>query len=169
MVNDRFVSSNAYVLVAALGGSFITAAATVVTVYLTARRESRAAQVQRRLQSYADLLVAAGDVLGTGRQIWETVREFNQSDADEANKRMADLASALHRASAVVALTGSSRGRASGNYLYAKAHILAATRVVPSSNPGRQYTTATSGSESDVARAIDDYKADLLPEISALP
>jgi len=40
-VNDRFVSSNAYVLLAALGGSLITALATVGAVFLTARRTAR--------------------------------------------------------------------------------------------------------------------------------
>jgi hypothetical protein len=114
-----------------LGGSIIRALATVGAVFLTAGRAAHAVQAQRRLEAYADLLVTAGDILGTYRQTWDTVREVGQLNADEANKRMTDLASPFHRASAVVALTGSAKGRQYGEILYLKARKLAATRVVP--------------------------------------
>jgi hypothetical protein len=68
--DDRRVSSNAYVLLAALGGSAITAVATL----LTARRSARAELSQRRLKAYADLLVAVGDVLGICRRTWDAAR-----------------------------------------------------------------------------------------------
>ena len=164
------MSTDAYVLLAALGGSLITALATIGAVFLTAGRATRAAQAQRRLEAYADLLVTAGDVLGTYRQTWDTVREVGQLDAEGANKRMTDLASALHRASAVVALTGSAKGRQYGEILYSKARKLTATRVVPfSSGTDRRFTMLDSGSHRDVEEAIEEYKAALLPEITAMP
>jgi hypothetical protein len=130
-VNDRRVSSNADILLAVLGGGAITAVATPLAVLLTARRTARAELSQRRMRAYADLLVAVGDVLGTYRRTWDAMRETGTLDADEANKRMAELASVLHQASAVVALTGSGEGRRLGAVVYAKARKLATTRVVP--------------------------------------
>src|SRR5215470_8184831 len=81
----------------------------------------------RRLEAYANLLVAAGEVLGTYRRNLDALSpDFGQKDADKANAHMADLAAALHRASAVVALTGSDLGRRQGKDLYETARGVAA-------------------------------------------
>ncbi len=120
-VNDRSVSSSAYVLLAALGASAITALGTLGGVLLAARRTARAGRAERRLDAYADLLVAAGEVLGTYQRFCGEVDEnedFGKQAAERANAHLADLAAALHRASAVVALTGSDLGRREGKTLY---------------------------------------------------
>lgn len=137
----------------------------------SARRAVRVAQAQRRLEAYAGLLVAAGDVLGTCRQTQATMDKFAQLDADEANRRMADLASALHRGSAVVALTGSAPGRRYGEILYTEARKVAASRLVPL--PGLQvrgqFQLVIGGSAEELEATIEDYEAALIPEITSLP
>jgi hypothetical protein len=93
---------------------------------------------------------------------------FGQQDADKANARMADLAAALHRASAIVALTGSELGRQQGKTLYETARDVAASRIVPTGDPNYPYMTATV-EDKVLEAAIDDYKAALVPETTALP
>jgi hypothetical protein len=168
-VNDRFVSSAVYVLLAALGGAAITAAATLWGVRMGARRSARTQQAERRLQAYADLLVAAGEVLGTYRRdLYSWSSDFGQQDADRANAHMADLADTLHRASAVVSLTGSELGRRQGKALYETARGVAGSRIVATEDDSRPYVR-TRADDKALEVAIDDYKAALVPETTALP
>jgi hypothetical protein len=67
-VNNQFVNSAIYVLLAALGGSAITGVALMEAGRRAARHTDRAELAARRLEAYANLLVAAGDVLGTYRR-----------------------------------------------------------------------------------------------------
>ena len=68
-VNDRFMSSGVYVFLAGVAGAL----ATLGAVLLTAWRAAEADRAQRRLDAYADLLVAAGTVLSTYRQLRDAV------------------------------------------------------------------------------------------------
>ena len=130
------MSTDVYTVLIALGSSAITAAATLGGVRLSARHTDWAGQSDRRLQAYADLLVAAGQVLQAYRRLLEDLSSFtDQLAADRANAYMADLADALHRASAVVALTGSEVGRREGKALYETAKAVAASRIRLSSTP----------------------------------
>ena len=168
-VDDRFVSSAVYVLLAALGGSAITASATLWGVRQGAQRSAKAQQAERRLQAYANLLVAAGEVLGTYRRLQgEMSPDFDYEAASKANSQMADLAAALHRASAVVALTGSEQGREQGKELYQAARGVAASRRVPTGDPNYPWQMI-SNDDKALDAAIDDYKAALVPETTALP
>ena len=88
---------------------------------------------------------------------------------------MADLADALHRASAVVALTGSELGRREGKDLYETAKAVAASRIRLSSTLDEDepdvYPFALVHTLDDKALeiAIEVYKAALVPETTALP
>ena len=168
-VNDQSVSSAVYVLLAALGGAAISAAATLWAVSMGAERSARGRQSGQRLQAYVDLLVAAGEVLGTYRRdLYSWSSDFGQQDADKANAHMADLASTLHRVSAVVALSGSELGRRQGKTLYAAAREVAASRIVETDDSFRPYIK-TKADDKALEMAIDDYKAALVPETTALP
>ena len=135
-VNDHFVSSDLYILLAAIAGGVITAAATLWGVQMTAQRSAKAQQAERRLRAYADLLVAAGTVLSTYRQLQDALSpDFAKSAADDANARMASLALTLHQASAIVALTGTELGRKQGHDLYQAAREVAASRMEPTGDP----------------------------------
>lgn len=163
------VSSDVLVLLAGLGGSVVTAVATLGGVLLTGRRTAQAAQAERRLQAYADLLVAAGEVLGTYRRFQSDVSpDSDREAAERANTRMADLASALHQASAVVALTGSDLGRRQGKGLYAAAREVAQSRMRPTGDPNYPWHMTKKNDES-LAEAIDTYKDALVRETTALP
>ena len=168
-VNDQSVSSAVYVLLAALGGAAISAGATLWAVSMGAERSARAQQSVRRLQAYVDLLVAAGEVLGTYRRdLYSWSSDFGQHDADKANAHMADLAATLHRASAVVALSGSDLGQRQGKALYKTARGVAASRIVHTDDEFRPYIK-TKADDKALEAAIDDYKAALVPETTALP
>jgi hypothetical protein len=169
-VNDQFVNSAVYVLLAALGGSAITAVASLEAGRRTARHTDRAELAARRLEAYANLLVAAGEVLGTYRRNLDALSpDFSQKDGDRANAHMADLAAALHRASAVVALTGSDLGRRQGKDLYETARGVAANRIVPTGDPNYPFDVGTGAADKQLEAAIDDYKAALVPETTAPP
>lgn len=169
-MNDQFVNSAVYVLLAALGGSAITAVASLEAGRRTARHTDSAELAARRLEAYANLLVAAGDVLGTYRRYLDALSpDFGPKDADNANAHMADLAAALHRASAVVALTGSDLGRRQGKDLYGTARGVAANRIVPTGDPNYPFHMGTSVGDKELEAAIDDYKAALVAETTALP
>jgi hypothetical protein len=169
-VNDQLVNSAVYVLLAALGGSAITALAALEAGRRAARHTDRAELAARRLEAYANLLVAAGEVLGTYRRNFDALSpDFGQKDADKANAHMADLAAALHRASAVVALTGSDLGRRQGKGLYETARGVAANRIVSTGDPNYPFVVSTTGQQKELEAAIDDYKAALVPETTALP
>lgn len=168
-VNDQSVSSDVFVLLAGLGGSAIGAAATLGGVFLTGRRSARAARAERRLNAYADLLVAAGDVLGTYRRfLVEVSPDSDHEAAERVNARMADLAAALHRASAVVALTGSGLGRQQGKILYGTAREVAQSRMRPTGDPAYPWDMSKKDDEA-LEKAIDAYKDALVPETTALP
>jgi len=81
---------------------------------------------------------------------------------------MADLAAVLHRASAVVALTGSDLGRRQGKDLYEAARGLAANRIVPTGDPNYPFDVSSAGYK-ELEAAIDDYKIALVPETTAPP
>jgi hypothetical protein len=163
------MSADVYVLLAGLGGSLITALATLGGVRLTGRRTARAGRLERRVQAYADLLVAAGEVLGTYRRdLYSWSSDFGQQDANKANARMADLGDTLHRASAVVALTGSELGRRQGKALYETARRVAVSRIVATDDAFLPYIK-TKADDKALEAAIDDYKAALVPETTALP
>jgi len=169
-VNDQFVNSAVYVLLAALGASVITAVASLEAGRRAARHTDRAERAARRLEAYADLLVSAGEVLGSYRRNRDALSpDLGQEDADKANAHMADLAAALHRASAVVALTGSDLGRRQGKELYQAAIGLAANRIVPTGDPNYPFDMNTREGDKELEAAIDDYKAALVPETTALP
>jgi hypothetical protein len=168
-VNDQFVNAAVYVLLAALGGSAITAVATLDVGRREARHTDRAELAARRLEAYANLLVAAGDVLGTCRRSLDALSpDFSQKDADQANAHMADVAAALHRASAVVALTGSDVGRRQGKELYETARGVAANRIVPTGDPNYPFGMSTRAGHKELEAAIDDYTAALIPETTAI-
>src|SRR5262249_49325923 len=67
-VNDQSLTPAVSSLRAALGGSAITAVAGLEAGRRAARHTDRAELAARRLEAYANLLVAAGDVLGTYRR-----------------------------------------------------------------------------------------------------
>jgi len=178
------MSADIVVLIAGLGGSALAVLGSLGGVWLKSRYDlqrdqsqatlsERAAQAQRRLDAYADLLVAAGEVLGAYRRLSDTLpSEYDERLAREANQRMQQFAAQLHRASAVVALIGSDEGREQGKALYLAARGLAATRVQPSSGadsrPGG-WDLITVGNDIGLETAIDVYKEALLPETTALP
>jgi hypothetical protein len=168
-VNDQSVSSDVYIFLAGVAGAAITGAATLWGVRMAAQRSAKAQQAERRLHAYADLLVAAGTVLSTYRQIQDALSpDFAKPAADEANARMASLALTLHQASAVVALTGTELGRKQGHDLYQAAREVAASRMEPTSDPN--YPWHMSGKDDKALdAAIEDYKAALVPETTALP
>ena len=169
-MNDQFVNSAVYVLLAALGASAITAMASLEAGRRTARHTDRAELAARRLEAYANLLVAAGEVLGTYRRNCDVLSpDFGQKDADKANAHMADLAAALHQASAVVALTGSDLGRRQGKNLYETARGVAANRIVPTGDPNYPFDIGTRAGDKELDAAIDDYKTALVPETTAIP
>ena len=101
------MSTDVYTLLIALGSSAITATATLGAVSLTSRHMDRAGQSDRRLQAYATLLVAAGEVSQAYRRLEEVVSSFAERRATDdqavnaANAQMASLGDSLHRASAV--------------------------------------------------------------------
>ena len=70
---------------------------------------------------------------------------------------MADLAAALHRASAVVALTGSERGRQQGKALYATARKVAQSCMMATGDPGYPWDM-TKKDDEVLEKAIDTYK-----------
>jgi hypothetical protein len=112
--------------------------------------------------------VAAGEVLGTYRRdLYSVSSDFGQGDADKVNAHMADLGTALHRASAVVALTGSALGRQEGKILYGVARAVAAARIVPTDDPKCPYAR-TKADDRELEAAIEHYKAALVPETTAL-
>ena len=170
-MNDQFVNSAVYVLLAAIGGSAITAVASLEAGRRTARHTDRAELAARRLEAYVNLLVAAGDVLGTYRRnLGALSPDLSPQDADKANARMADLAAALHRASAVVALTGSDLGRRQGNALYEIAREVAAIRIVPTGDPSYPFVMDTRAAEDKrMEAAIDNYETAMISETTALP
>ena len=139
-MNDQLVSTGVVVLIAGLGGSLVGVVGSLGGIWLTSRYDYRrdhsqaartemAAQAARRLDAYANLLVAAGNVLGTYQRLPGLLPPaFDDEVAQEANQRMSGLAAELHRASAIVALTGSEVGRQQGRILYHAAKGLAATR-----------------------------------------
>jgi hypothetical protein len=170
------VSSDVVVLIAGLGGSLLGVAGSLGGVWLRGRYDYRrdenqairtetAAQGERRLDAYANLLVAAGNVLGTYQRLPGLLPPtFDERAAQEANQRMSSLAAELHRASAIVALTGS-LGREEGKRLYLAARGLAATRVKWEG----KWSLSTSGNDLGLDRAIEAYKAALVPETTGLP
>jgi hypothetical protein len=163
------MGSDVSVLLAGLGGSLIGAGATLGGVLLTGRRSARAAQAERRLQAYADLLVAAGEVLGTYRRFkGEVSSDSDHEAAERVNARMADLAAALHQASAVVALTGSDLGRQQGKDLYRAAREVAQSRMRPTDDAAWPWDMTKKDDET-LEKAIDAYKDALVPETTALP
>jgi hypothetical protein len=169
-VNDQSVSSDVYVLVAALGASAITAVVTLEAGRRAARHADRAGQAARRLEAYADLLVAAGEVLGTYRRYEAALSpDTGPQDADKANTHMADLAAVLHRASAIVALTGSQLGRQQGKILYETARGVAASGMVTTGDPNYPYTLNATIPAEALEAAIDNYKDALVRETTALP
>jgi hypothetical protein len=170
-VNDQFVNSAVYVLLAALGGSAITAVASLEAGRRTARHADRAELAARRLEAYVNLLVAAGDVLETYRRNLDALSpDLSQQDAEKGNAHMADLAAALHRASAVVALTGSDLARRQGNCLYEIASGVAAMRIVPTGDSNYPFVMDDKAAEDKrMEAAIDNYKTALIPETTALP
>jgi len=178
------MSTDVYTLLIALGSSAITATATLGAVSLTSRHMDRAGQSDRRLQAYATLLVAAGEVSQAYRRLEEVVSSFAERRATDdqavnaANAQMASLGDSLHRASAVVALTGSEVGRREGKALYQKAKAVAASRVrlVPCldndpDDDSDPYVFSVVHPLDDKALdvAIDAYKAAMVPETTALP
>lgn len=168
-VNDLFMGTDVYVFLAGISGSVIAAGGTMGAVVLNARRMAKAGRLERRRQAYADLLVAAGDVLGTYRRDVDALSpDFGRQEADEANAQMANLRAALHRASAIVALTGSELGRQQGKRLYETAKGVAASPIVPTGDPNYPYTI-TAAEDKALETAIDEYKAALVPETTALP
>jgi hypothetical protein len=111
--------------------------------------------------------VAAGEVLGTYRRdLYSVSSDFGQGDADKVNAHMADLGTALHRASAVVALTGSELGRREGKILYGVARGVATARIVPTDDPKYPYARTKAG-DRELEAAIEQYKAALVPETTA--
>jgi hypothetical protein len=138
-------------------------------VFLTARRTARVEQAGRRLQGYAGLLAAAGNVLDTCRRLDPGSKGFNDESASAVNARVADVAAALHQASAIVALTGSDAGRQQGSRLYEIARrTVMATSVRPTDaalRPWRLYLPDLS----DLETAIEEYEAALVPETIVLP
>ena len=168
-VNDQFVSSDVYIFLAGVVAAAITAAATLWGVRMAAQRSAKAQQAERRLQAYADLLVAAGTVLSTYRQLQDALSpDFAKSAADDANARMASLALTLHQASAVVALTGTELGRKQGRDLYQAAREVAASRMEPTGDPNYPWHMSSKNDKA-LDAAIEDYKAALVPETTALP
>jgi hypothetical protein len=169
-VDDQLVSVDVGTVLISLGGSAIVATGTVGAVILTGRHAGKAERAQQRLDAYAGLLVAAGEVLGTYRRVFEGVSpDFGPLDADKANARLADLSAALHRASAVVALTGSAVGREQGKILYRIARQLASSRLVPTGDSGYPFDMITKGGDEALEAAIEVYKDALVPETTALP
>lgn len=183
-VNHHHVNAEIAVLVAGLGGSALAVMGSLGGVWLKGRydlrrdedqaaRSERTARAQRRLDAYADLLVAAGEVLGAYRRLPDTLPpDYDERSAREANQRLARLAAELHRASAVVALTGSDEGREQGKALYLAARGLAATRVQRSSGADRAlggWDLITAGNDIGLETAIDLYKEALLQETAGLP
>lgn len=164
-MNDRFVSSDVYVFLAGVAGAL----ATLGAVLLTTRRAAEADRAQRRLDAYADLLVAAGTVLSTYRQLRDAVSpDSGKWAAADANARMDDLALTLHRASAVVALTGTELGRKQGHDLYQEARKVAASRMKPAGEPDCPWRMSSKDDEA-LEKAIDKYKAAVVMETTALP
>jgi hypothetical protein len=171
------VSTEVVVLIAGLGGSLLGVVGSLGGVWLRSRydyqrdenqaiRTETAAQAERRLDAYANLLVAAGNVLGTYQRLPGLLPPtFDDRAAQEANQRMSSLAAELHRASAIVALTGSETGREEGKRLYLAARGLAATRVKWEG----KWSLSTSGNDLGLDRAIEGYKAALVPETTGLP
>jgi hypothetical protein len=92
--------------------------------------------------------------------------DFGQVDADKLNTQMAELGSALHRASAVVALTGSETGRKQGKTLYGAARAVADSRVVPTDDDMCPWIR-TRADDGALDAAIEEYKAALVPETTA--
>jgi hypothetical protein len=176
-VNDRLMSTGVVVLIAGLGGSLLGVIGSLGGIWLKSRYDYRrdqnqaaraemAAQAARRLDAYANLLVAAGNVLGTYQRLPGLLPSaFDGQAANDSNQRMATLAAELHRASAVVALTGSEVGRSQGRSLYHAAKGLAATRVAWEG----KWTLLTSGNDLHLDAAIEAYKEALIPETTALP
>ena len=166
-VENGAMSTAVYAVIAALGGSIITGFFTLRSGRLTAERSARSEQAQRRLDAYANLLVAAGEVLRAYRRDFYSVSsDFGQVDADKLNTQMAELGSALHRASAVVALTGSETGSKQGKTLYGAARAVADSRVVPTDDDMCPWIR-TRADDGALDAAIEEYKAALVPETTA--
>ena len=133
------------------------------------------AQAQRRLEAYAEFLVAASEVLETYRELLAAMpARSDQLDPYKANSQMADLAAPLHRAFAVVALTGSDLGRREGKRVYDAARVVAASRIVvvhqdDSHQDHYEDYDIIRADEKALEAAIDAYKAALVPETTALP
>jgi hypothetical protein len=171
------MSNAVVVLIAGLGGGLLGVVGSLGGIWLKSRYDYRrdenqaartemAAQADRRLDAYANLLVAAGNVLGTYQRLPGLLPPaFDDQAANEANQRMSSLAAELHRASAIVALSGSETGRQQGKTLYLAAKELAATRVKWEG----KWSLITSGDDSGLDKAIEAYKAALVPETTALP
>ena len=163
----RSMSTVIWAVVAAFGGSIITGFFTLGSARLTAERTAGAEQAQRRLNAYADLLVAAGEVLRAYRRdFYSVASDFGQPDADKLNAQMAELGSILHRASAVVALTGSEIGRAQGKALYGVAREVTDSRVVPTDDDLCPWAR-TRADDAALDAGIEGYKAALVPYTAA--
>lgn len=164
--NDA-MSAAIWAVVAALGGSLITGFFLLRSAALTAQRAAGTEQAQRRLEAYAALLVAAGEVLrACRRDFYSVASDFGQVEADKLNTQMAEFGSALHRASAVVALTGSETGRAQGKALYGIARKVADSRVIPIEDDMCPWVRSYAD-DAALDTAIDEYKAVLVPETAS--
>lgn len=109
------MNSDVYVFLVGITGSVIAGGPIFASSSRKCPPHGQGSQHERRLQAYADLLIAAGEVLGTYRRdLYSMSSDFGQHDADKANAHMADLVAVLHRASAVVALTATELGREQG-------------------------------------------------------
>jgi hypothetical protein len=162
-VHNGGMNAATYTLLAAA----IASAASWIGFWLTGRQQGRARRADRRVDAYASLLVAAGEVLRAYRRDFYSVSsDFGQLDADRVNAQMAELGSVLHRASAVVALTGSKTGREQGKALYGAARGVADARVVATDDPMCPWGwTPAEGGALDAA--IEGYKAALISETAA--
>jgi hypothetical protein len=166
-MHNEVMSTAIWAVIGALGGSFITGFFALRSARLTAERAAGTEQAQRRLDAYAVLLVAAGEVLRAYRRdFYSVASDFGQVEADKLNAQMAEFGSALHRASAVVALTGSEAGRSQGKTLYGAARKVADSRVVATKDDMCPWVR-TQADDAALDTAIDEYKAALVPETAA--